>query len=121
MSELKTNTAKARAKILCFISELDLDVFLGEDVATQFEKDLDDLIRTVQNETELAMLRGETRHLGEKHMLLTCVYSALSMSLRPVQREASFTEFKQALDIYLDIKLPKRTGKRLRRKLLRRL
>lgn len=75
-------------------------------------------IREAQDEAELAMMRGEVRHLGEHHMLLTCVYTAISLTSRPVQREAAFKEFKQALDRYLGIELQEPAQKRRRRRLL---
>lgn len=84
----------------------------------EFTKRVDDLIRAVQDETELALMRGETRHLGEKHMLVNSIYQALSLCLRPVHREAAFTIAKDALDKYLATAFPDAPKKRPRRKLL---
>ena len=115
MSRLKTPTAvKAWEEVMQYApGQVDDWDVVG------FQKAVDALVWEVQDETELALMHGHTRHLGMKHMLLSSVYTALSMSLRPVQREASFEEFKRALSIYLGIKLKRRSGKRRRRKLLR--
>ncbi len=95
-----------------------LKIFASKQDRRRLDRCVRNLIWEIQNETELAMLRGEVKHLGEKHMLLSSVYSALSMCLRPVQREESFLEFKRALDTYLGIKPSKPSSKRQRRKLL---
>lgn len=89
-----------------------------QDEVPMFLKDVDALIREVQNETELALMRGETRHLGEKHMLLTALYQALALCSRPIQREAAFTIVKEGLDKYLGVGFPGQRGKRPRRSLL---
>lgn len=83
-----------------------------------FQKDLISLVKEVQNDTELSLMRGEVRHLGEKHMLLSNLYSAISLCSRPVHREASFTMVKQSLDKYLGITVEKLPTKRRRRRLL---
>jgi len=89
-----------------------------EDRAERFKKAVDTLIREVQNETELALMRGETRHLGEKHMLITSIYQALSLCCRPVHREAAFAIVKEALDTYLATAFPDPPKRRQRRNLL---
>lgn len=114
MAKLKTpKSVKAWDELMAWAPDP-----INEGDLQEFTETVDNLIWEIQNETELAMMRGETRHLGEKHMLLSSVYTALSMFQRPVQREASFLEFKQALDRYLGIQLSKPSSKRQRRKLL---
>ncbi len=111
MAKLKTLKAVAAwEKVMSFDPE--------QDSGRQFETDVDNLIREVQNETELALMRRETGHLGEKHMLLSTLYQSLALCTRPVQREAAFTIVKAALDKYLAIGFPSRPGKRPRRELL---
>lgn len=99
-----------------------LDEYLQEYITAKKRGALEFLIeqfeKEVADETELALMRGEARHLGEKHMLLSCVYSAISMTSRPIQRETSYRIFKQALDKYLGIQLKAPSRKRKRRKLL---
>ena len=84
----------------------------------QFLKVVDNLIRVVQNDTELALMRGRHGHLGEKHMLLSDLLCALSLCHRPIQREAAYSIIKSSLDRYLGIELPGLPTKRPRRKLL---
>ncbi len=91
----------------------------------QHDKYVSDLIRAVKNDAELALMRGRTSHLGEKHMLLSAIYSSLSQCHRPLQRETAYQIASKALDKYLGIELPPlklpirgRKKKRTRRKLL---
>lgn len=84
----------------------------------QFMTDVAMLVLAAMDEGELRLMRGETRHLGEKHMLLSSIYNAISLTSRPVQREASYQMVKEALDKYLNITIGKRPRKRRRRKLL---
>lgn len=112
MAELTSKKARsAYAQVMGFNYEMDTG-------RVQFEKDLKDLIRAVQDETELALMRGATPHLGEKHMLLSAIYSALSLCCRPVHREAAYTTARDALDKYLGVELKPLTTARPRRKLL---
>ena len=84
----------------------------------QFLNLLDVLVRAVQDETELALMRGDNVVLSEKAMLLASIYDAISLCSRPMHREAAYSIVKQALDKYLGIEFPRPKGKRRRRKLL---
>ena len=77
-----------------------------------------ELIREVNDAAELALMRGRHRHLGEMHMLLSDLLSALSLCHRPIQREAAYSIVKDSLNRYLGIELPPLPAKRPRRKLL---
>lgn len=113
MSRLRSDETKRLARIVQTYAK-----HLSVSNKEKFIYDVANLIRSVQDETELALMRGEVRHLGEKHMLVTAIYCALSLCSRPVQREASFMIVKDALDKYLGIPMKPLTGKRIRRKLL---
>ncbi len=83
-----------------------------------FKSKLDLLISVVQDDVEFALMHGKNRHLGPKHMLTSALYNAISLTNRPVHREAAFAEVNAALDKYLGIKPLKKKRKRKRRGLL---
>lgn len=111
MPKLKLKQTKRAAKK---VQEYAMEV-ADED---QFMADIAVLIREVQHETELRILRGETTHLGNKHMLLSKVYCALSLCSRPAHREAAYLEFRDAFDEYLGVDVSRKKLKRPRRQLL---
>lgn len=110
MAKLIKKITSAYEKVLHFDSEMDSGI--------QFEKDIDSLIREVQDDTELALMRGKVRHLGEPHMLLSALTSAVGLCHRPVHRIAMETQITEALEKYLGLKFRSPGAGRTRRKLL---
>lgn len=81
---------------------------------------VDKLIRSVADETELQMMKGKVRHLGEPFMLYNTLVFVVGMERHPLKRAAAITSIQKALKQYLGLDFkPKPTKvKRKRRKLL---
>lgn len=83
----------------------------------QFQKAVDDLIRAVQDETELALMKGKVRFLSEPYMLYHALEFVVGMERRPLHRAAAIKQIQEALHKYLGLDFTPQP-KRKRRKLL---
>lgn len=83
----------------------------------EFEETLNNLIRTVQDEIELALMKGKIRFMGEPYMLYQALEFVVGMERRPLHRDAAIKQIQDALHKYLGLDFTPQP-KRKRRKLL---
>jgi hypothetical protein len=101
---------KAARKVQVYAEELLDDV--------QFMEDVTELILAVQDDTELALMHGNVRFLGEPYMLYRALESVVGQERRPVHRAAAITAISDALSKYLGLKFTPGMKKRKRKELL---
>jgi len=92
----------------------------AEEVAddTQFIDDVTWLVRAVQDEMEMAHMKGRVRFLGHPYMLYRALEDAVGNERRPLMREASLIAISGALSEYLGLKFTPNMRTRKRRALL---
>lgn len=111
MAKLKTERAKKAAR---FVQEYANEL---TDPAA-FLDDVTHLIRAVQEDTELALMRGKVEFLGEPYMLYRALEDCVGMERRPIHRAAKIAVIRKSLNHYLGLNYNPDRKKRKRRKLL---
>jgi len=111
VANLNSKHAQAAArKVQAYASEL-----MDEEM---FMEDVTRLILAVQDEMEMAHMKGRVRFLGEPYMLYRALESVVGMERNRTKRDAAIKAISDALSQYLGLKFTPGMRKRKRKVLL---